>query len=295
MGNYFVAFHNAFKSCISQIGNDSFYNDLFTWAYSGDRIDPGQIGHWICGDEDLPQHLLLPAINNIEATINRYEAVFSDIIFDKYNFNGQIVDLLDDNMKKLLKAYPIPLFRTEENEYLTVSYAFVTALVYDGLSSRDKYIETRIRKEFNASIKQCRRDNKMFCTPYLLSILLDDRHPLLVLALNCIQSDLGCKWQQIIRDYIAKPEHKPYTATSLNEQELLFYAKLLAFNDHQVDPKHSVAATESDICRAIVQCKDSKTILKLKSEMRDYAKDYSAWDSLIAECRLKLDRTTTVV
>ena len=295
MGNYFVAFHNAFKSCIPQISNDSIYNDLFAWAYSDDGIDPGQIGHWICGDEDLPQHLFLPAINNIEATIKLYEGIFSHIIFEKYKFNEGIVDLLYDNMQQLRKAYPTPLFRDEENKYLPVSYAFVTALVYDGLSSRDKYIETRIRKEINASIKQCMRDRKMFCTPYLLSILLDDRHPLLTSALNSIQSDLGCKWQQKIRDYIAKPEHKPYTATSLSEQEVLFYAKLLAFNDHRVDPKHSVVATEADICRAIVRCKDTKTILKLQSEMKDYAKDYSAWDSLIAECRLKLEGTTTIV
>lgn len=299
MGSYFVAFHKAFKPCMPQVSNDSIYNTLFAWAYSNDnsgfKIDPGQIGRWICGDEALPQKLLLPAVNNVKTTIEMYEEIFSNLLFKTYHFSEEIDNLLYGNMLRLLEAYPIPLFDTGKEEYLLVSYAFVTALVYDELSSGDKYIETRIRKQINASLKQCMHDHKLFCTPYLLNILLDDQHPLLAYALNRIQPGLGFKWQQKIRDYIAKPEHKPYTATSLSKQELLFYAKLLAFNDHQIDSNYSVTATEADICRAIVRCKDTKTILKLQSEMRDYAKDYSAWDCLIEECRLKLGKTTTII
>ena len=289
---------NALKHCVPQLSNDSIYNDLFSWSYpdngDGFRINIGQIGRWISGDEDLPQHLLQPAMNDIDTTIELYDNIFRKMIYQNSELTSTTIDLINESMFQLLKTYPVSLFCITDMPYKLVSYAFVTALVYDALSKEDMCIETRIRREIRNCIRQCKESNKEFTSPYLLNILLDDRHLLLMNALNTLRSGLGDEWKEKIRAYVTKPDHKAFIDTSLNNQELLFYAKLLAFSNHRANLNRPVTATEVEICRAIVRCRNTKTVLKLQSEIRKYVEDNNAWDDLVENCRQKAEQTTTL-
>lgn len=298
MGKYFVMYHEMISPYISKISNENFYSTLFSWAYEGEitLINKGQVGKWIKGTTELPNKILNQVINDIDGATVQYEIMLDKIINDSINDEGLISEdsksMLEKTMEKMLSVFPLlPEFKNEASFCKPSTKAFVSALIYDAIERNKIWLDPSIEGEIENKLEECKDNNIAFRTIYIIDILLNEPNKLLKRMLEKTKTGLSNEWKEKINEYKSKKNHGIYTEISLDKQELLLCAKVLTHSDRRGNPGRSLIVGEFDICRAIVRCKNSTTITKLKADLQENA-TLKAWDALAEECQKEMYSTT---
>ena len=317
MGNYFSQFHNILYPHISVRRGKTIpdiYNEIFSWTIPADKqlVDCSgnktpyysgpQVTRWTTNKEELPLAILLQAANNPDKAVDTYAAIFRDIMRKELQLSGQSIEMLDSDMEQFLNAFPITFFdMTGEVEtdkrYYPPSYALVTALIYDricndGRSKKNRLVETEICMAFLDVLEACQKNNIIFSTPFLLNVLFQENYLLLQHSLDKVSNGLSKKWHAKVQEYVEMETHRPYAEMRLGDQEIIFFAELLAIQDHYLDPHCPASATEDTICRSLPLCRKSKTATEMWAEIVRYGVDQDEWNEIVRRSRVELCLTT---
>lgn len=312
MGKYFEQFHYVLLPHLSirkGMPICCIYSELFSWTIPTGKIDEDtpyysapQVARWTGNKEELPTAILLQAVNNKDSAADTYAAVFYDLLYKRLNLSGQSIEILDSDMERFLRSFPILFFPLDSNaegdrRYYPASYALVTALIYDriisdGISKRERLIKSDLHMSLTDSIETCRKRNVIFSTPVLLNVLFQEGNSLLLKSINAVHDGLGEKWSANIQNYMKAENHRPFVETRLGKQEIMILAKLLAAKDHDLCPHCPAVATEETICRAFPLCRESKTIRDIWLEISSHDVTPERWDEIVKTCKADFCMTT---
>lgn len=132
--------------------------------------------------------------------------------------------------------------------------------------------------------KQC----IIFSTPFLLNVLFQEEYPILRRSLDKVSIGLGEKSCTKVREYIEMEAHRPYREAHLGDQEIIFWAELLAVQDHHHNPHCSASTTEGMICHTLPLCRKSRTATEMWIEITSW----DEWDQIVLRSREEICFTT---
>ena len=312
---HFVAFHKTMKKYVNNAGmadikgSDSdikkakrrfsqseLYNELFSIQLQGTSQEEGgisdaQICRWLNGKEGVPNGILSYVFNDQEGCRCHYCKVFEKYVDEKDIFRtAEAETKLAEEMYSLKADWGIGLFSMAQGNNLwdILAETLVTSLICDHALNSVK-LEISLQRYLLEQVDFCRRKNIEFKMPYVLSVLFQNDHSLLVNTLNKLEKGLGRKWSSSIAKYINHEHSQTYEEVCLEENGLLNYARILSFLNGKDE------ADELELCSALVSYPGpSNTLKQLKATLCKYGyNDYGRWRKLLLQIHDSFQNTTT--
>ena len=300
MSQYFNEFYRILLPHLKGYTVEEFFNNVFSW-YKKDQnaednhIDKRLLERWI-NERGIPRPILLQALNSPNIAAEQYDNVFRELDEKLQKDASESYVMLSGSLKDFMDSLPLTI--SFDYDYVQLTKAFTTSLVCDGILGEESLIEAGLRNSVKKVLATCRKDNNTFSAMYILEFLLKSPYKLLGHMLeNCIPVtvdgadpvSLKSKWEEKVKAYVKKKEHKDYLTIVPNDIVILQQAKLVAYSS---ESKPRIAG-ELEVCKAIVRCPDdsSTAIRSLKADLGEMA-DPVKWDALADKCYEKMYRTS---
>ncbi len=300
MSQYFNDFYRILLPHLTGYTVEEFFNNVFSW-YKKDQnaednhIDKRLLERWI-NERGIPRPILLQALNDPNNAAEQYECVFRDFDEKLQNDAPESYDMLSSSLKDFMDSLPLTV--SFGDNYVRLTKVFTTCLVCDGIVGEETLIEAGLRNSIRKVLAACKKDNNTFSAMYILELLLKSPYRLLghmlencgPVAVNDTETvNLKNKWEEKVKAYVEKKEHKDYIPVALSDIVIFQQAKLVAYS---LENKPRIAG-ELEVCKAIVRCPDesSSAIRSLKADLGEMA-DPVKWDALADKCYEKMYRTS---
>lgn len=300
MSQYFNEFYRILLPHLKGYTVEEFFNNVFSW-YKKDQnaednhIDKRLLERWI-NERGIPRPILLQALNSPNIAAEQYDNVFRELDEKLQKDASESYVMLSGSLKDFMDSLPLTI--SFDYDYVQLTKAFTTSLVCDGILGEESLIEAGLRNSVKKVLATCKKDNNTFSAMYILEFLLKSPYKLLGHMLeNCIPVtvdgadpvSLKSKWEEKVKAYVKKKEHKDYLTIVPNDIVILQQAKLVAYSS---ESKPRIAG-ELEVCKAIVRCPDdsSTAIRSLKADLGEMA-DPVKWDALADKCYEIMYRTS---
>lgn len=307
MNNYFRLFHEKIKAFSNRVlkadmmvfNQEEFYSDLFkiqAEKHGGKdkSISNAQICHWLSEKEYVPEWIAVDSVNDHEGLKDDYACAFRDYIQRGLFQTDEIEKTLKNKMLDLLNDWSPELFEFSEECDLAdvLAMTLVTALTFD-FTLRKNTLDPVLYDKLCDKVSFCKKHNFAFKTPYILSVLLEDKSSLLWRALNRISAESetegpggGDIFGGRIHNYIKSMNHRDtYEEVNLDTEKLLVIARVLSYQEGKC------LADEFDLCCALRHFQSS-SIKQMQPFTGIWWRDCDSWRQFLKKCQKEAPKTS---